>query len=148
MSSGYSFSVLYNFWSVYNPAEAATCTDGCQSEAGLVQDAEGNLYGTTTGGGTGAGGQGTVFELAPPAEPGGAWTETVLYNFCSVLAPPVTGVCTDGASPDAGLVRDAGGNLYGTTLTGGNSSSAGTVFKLAPPAEPGGTWTETVLYNF
>jgi uncharacterized repeat protein (TIGR03803 family) len=116
--------------------------DGAISQAGLVQDAQGNLYGTTTSGG--AYSFGTVFELLPPAKSGGTWTETVLYSFCSASG------CADGATPLAGLLLDAQGNLYGTTECGANGGAygSGTVFKLAPPAVEGGSWTETVLYSF
>ena len=115
--------------------------DGIGPASGLVLDANGNLYGTTRNGGTR--GFGTVFELSPPAVPGGTWTETVLYNFQSG---------SDGAFPVATLIFDATGNLYGTTLEGGAaaacSSGCGTVFQLAPPTGAGGTWTETILYKF
>ncbi len=107
-------------------------TDGIRPQAGLIFDAAGNLYGTTSTGGTSDGG--TAFELSPGA--GGTWTEKVLWSF---------GSGTDGANPIAGLVLDAAGNLYGTTYQGGTSSS-GTVFELTPGA--GGTWTEHVLHNF
>jgi uncharacterized repeat protein (TIGR03803 family) len=70
-----------------------------------------------------------VFKLMP----GG--TETVLYSFCHLPG------CTDGAYPQAGLIADSSGNLYGTTPYGG-ASNDGVVFKLAS----GGT--ETVLYSF
>ena len=70
---------------------------------GLVADSSGNLYGTSVFGGTGN--AGTVFELSPPAAPGGAWTESVLYNFPG-----------DNSSGPAGtLVFDSSGNLYGTS---------------------------------
>ena len=126
-------TVLYNFCS------AALCIDGQNPEAGLIQDAAGNLYGTTYGGG--AHDYGTVFELAPPSQSGGPWTQTVLYSFCSAAH------CADGELPEAGLIQDAAGNLYGTTTIGGVNNQ-GTVFKLAPPAQSGGPWTEAVLYSF
>jgi uncharacterized repeat protein (TIGR03803 family) len=96
--------------------------DGANPVAGLVQDATGNLYGTTQQGGitggvcanSGLNGCGTVFKLDPTG------TETVLYRF--------TGGA-DGQFPNAGLVRDAAGNLYGTT--------SAAVFKL----DPAGTFT-------
>src|SRR5271165_1152285 len=108
-------------------------TDGNYPGAGLIFDAAGNLYGTTYTGGTYS--IGTVFELSPQA--GGGWTETVLHNF------DATG--TDGAFPEAGLIFDAAGNLYGTTFEGGTYGS-GTVFELTPGM--GGTWTEQVLWSF
>jgi uncharacterized repeat protein (TIGR03803 family) len=146
---GWTETVLYSFCSESN------CTDGDQPSAGLIQDADGNLYGTTIYGGantsanSGLGG-GAVFELAPPAQQGGVWTETALYSFCSVGGSN----CTDGDQPAAGLILDAAGNLYGTTYVGGANTSAndliggGTAFKVAPPAQQGGAWTEMVLYSF
>jgi uncharacterized repeat protein (TIGR03803 family) len=94
---------------------------------GVIFDPSGNLYGTTQSGGTN--GVGTVFELMTM---GGSWSESTLYNF------------TGGGTPDASLVRDASGNLYGTTCVGGAHNS-GSVFKLVPS---GGAWTETDLYDF
>jgi uncharacterized repeat protein (TIGR03803 family) len=112
-------------------------SDGAAPQSNLIFDATGNLYGTTGGGGNASNG-GTVFELTPPSTQGGAWTETVLYRFAGG---------TDGKIPVAGLVFDAAGNLYATTLFGG-ATNAGTVFQLMPPAIEGGAWTETVLHTF
>ncbi len=100
--------------------------------AGLIMDASGNFYGTTCYGGLYNGG--TVFELTRAQ--GGGWTETVLYSF---------GNGTDGSVPEARLIFDANGNLYGTTTFGG-IHDGGTVFELTPTG--GGNWTETVLRNF
>jgi len=105
---------------------------------GLIFDQAGNLYGTTRQGG--AHGGGVVFKLAPNAD--GTWTESVLYDFCSLTG------CTDGADSAAGLILDQSGNLYGTTYGGGNSActgGCGVVFELSPS---GGIWTESVLYSF
>jgi uncharacterized repeat protein (TIGR03803 family) len=115
--------------------------DGQNPFAGLISDAAGNLYGTTSGGGSYD--RGTVFELTPGSN--GSWTETILYNF--------TGGA-DGASPSASLIFDSAGNLYSTTEYGGdmncngpsNTTSCGTVFELTPNA--GGPWTEVVLHSF
>lgn len=105
--------------------------------AGLIFDKAGNLYGATlSGGGTN---DGAVFELSPPAAPGGAWTETVLYGFRGE---------DDGEYPIANLTFDAAGNLYGTTLYGGGAQRAGTVFQLTPPSKLGGVWTESILHRF
>lgn len=112
-------------------------TDGGGPGCNLIFDKAGNLYGTTSGGGLNN--QGTVFELNPPATPGGAWTETLLFFF------PADG--SMGTGPQAGLVFDGIGNLYGTANVGG-SSNLGTVFQLKPPATPGGTWTARVLHHF
>ena len=111
------------------------------SGLGLIFDAAGNLYGTTSWGGTNFcdvlpyESCGTVFELSPTA--GGSWTETVLYNFVQ------NG--TDGYIPNSGLISDAAGNLYGTTEEGGSSDN-GTVYELSPNGHGG--WTEKILYSF
>ncbi len=134
------FTVLYSFCS------QSGCADGAGPEASLIEDSDGNLYGTTEGGGNASadtcknpssfGGCGTVFKLDSTGH------ETVLYSFCSELG------CADGSLPVAGLNRDAAGNLYGTTQNGGNDNSicigsgCGTVFKL----EPNGHYA--VLYKF
>jgi uncharacterized repeat protein (TIGR03803 family) len=132
--------VYYGDATLYSFCPVAGCKDGdAPYQAGVIQDAVGNLYGATEDGG--ANGDGTVFKLAPPATSSGTWTETVLYSFCAVKS------CTDGEEPQAGLIRDAAGNLYGTTKDGGVIGD-GAVFKLAPPALPGGQWTETVLHSF
>jgi uncharacterized repeat protein (TIGR03803 family) len=129
-------TVLYSFCPT---GEYFNCTDGNSPNA-VIQDAAGNLYGTTFYGGAGLG---VVFKLAPPAQEGGAWTESVLYSF--------TGGA-DGGLPYASVIQDAAGNLYGTTSVGGDQCSllgtCGVVFKLAPPAQEGGAWTESVLYSF
>ena len=110
-------------------AFTGTGGDGANPYDGLVQDPNGNLYGTTVyGGSSGAcsGGCGVVFEVTE------AGKEEVLHSFSAG---------TDGANPYAGLVRDAEGNLYGTTNSGG-SYGEGTVFKLD------NTGRERVLYTF
>jgi uncharacterized repeat protein (TIGR03803 family) len=125
------------------PATAATLTrlasfngtNGQYPLAGLIADSAGNLYGTTYEGE--ASGLGTVFKLTPPAAGKKAWKETVLVSFNS----------TNGAYPEAGLIADSAGNLYGTT-EGGGTSNLGTVFKLTPPAAGEKAWTETVLVSF
>ncbi len=108
--------------------------DGSDPVAGLIFDNNGALYGTTQFGGTK--GCGTVFMLTPPVPPLTLWTETVLHNFKNG---------TDGCRPEASLIFDSSGALYGTTAGGGTN---GTVFKLAPPVPPATKWTETVLYFF
>lgn len=110
-----TFTDLYNFTGGH---------DGGNPYAGLVRDSKGNLYGTTYWGGSS--GWGTVFKVDTTR------TETVLYNF--------TGLA-DGANPDAGVIRDATGNLYGITFDGG-AFNWGTVFKVDT------TGKETTLYSF
>ena len=101
----------------------------------------GVLYGVTTFGGNPlycprGQGCGTVYQLSPPAAPGYPWTKNILLEFDG----------TNGSMPYGGLASDANGNLYGTTIAGGNG--VGTVYELSPPTVSGGPWTETVLYNF
>jgi len=112
---------------------------GYQPTAGVVIDQSGVLYGTTYCGspGYGAKSPGTVFRLAPPATPGGAWTFNTLHNFGGPM---------DGSGPYAGVVGYYSA-LYGTTSTGG-TAGGGIVFSLTPPASPGSPWIETVLHNF
>jgi uncharacterized repeat protein (TIGR03803 family) len=124
-SGGWTETVLHSF---------GGGTDGGSPYASLIFDGAGNLYGTTQGGGLYFGG--TVFEFSP--RQGGGWTETVLHNF-----NPDNG--TDGYDPQASLIRDAAGNLYGTTSSGG-IHFWGTAFELSP--RQGGGWTETVLHSF
>ena len=128
-------TVLYSF---------AGGSDGAFPVEGVIFDKAGNLYGVTQdGGGSGCfGGCGTVFELTPGAD--GQWTETVLHRF--------TGG-SDGGEPNAILIFDSAGNLYGTTEAGGDAScdlgefaGCGTVFELMPGKS--GQWTETVLHAF
>ncbi len=133
--------------------------DGGGPLAALTVGPGGVLYGTTQYGGSGTlctlnnvvVGCGTVFQLTPPATPGGTWTETVLYSF--------TGQDGDGAIPVASLVLGKNGSLYGTAEYGGSAASGsdctsfgasgcGTVFELKPPSTPGGAWTETLLHSF
>jgi len=113
--------------------------DGQAPLAGLIFDTKGNLYGTTSAGGTWD--SGTVFELAPATS--GPWTETIIHHFDYLT--------NDGTTPMAGLIFDSSGNLYGTTSGGGayssnNANPGGTVFELTPGT--GGVWTENILHSF
>jgi uncharacterized repeat protein (TIGR03803 family) len=117
--------------------------DGANPVGRVVFGPDGDLYGTTDGGGIAN--NGTVFRLTPPAtfcpSTQCPWTETVLYAF--------TGG-SDGANPQAvDLAFDSAGNIYGTTYLGGRScliyGQCGVVFKLA---KTGQHWTETTLYEF
>jgi uncharacterized repeat protein (TIGR03803 family) len=111
--------------------------DGANPVGGVIFDTKGNLYGTTQIGG--AFGYGVVFELSPSDS--GQWKERVLHAFTGGI---------DGAYPDASMVFDASGNLYGTASSGGNGKcqggGCGVVFKLSINSKS--TWKETVLHSF
>jgi uncharacterized repeat protein (TIGR03803 family) len=135
-TGGWVEKVIYNF--LGSP-------DGSSPASGVVIDASGNLYGTTTSGGTlgfGCGtfipGCGTVFELEHASD--GGWAEGVLYAFKNNLR--------DGTGPSGALIFDGAGNLYGTAPYGGvcHDSDCGAVFELSPKS--GGGWSEKVLYDF
>jgi autotransporter passenger strand-loop-strand repeat protein/uncharacterized repeat protein (TIGR03803 family) len=110
-----------------------TATNGPGAAAGLVADAAGNLFGTTYAGG--ANSFGSVFEIAKTGS-GYADMPTTLVSFDGA----------DGATPQAGLIVDAAGDLFGTT-TGGGFYSEGTVFEIA---NTGGSYasTPTTLVSF
>jgi uncharacterized repeat protein (TIGR03803 family) len=125
----------------------ATSNDAAEPLAGLIADKSGNLYGTTIMGGANDvsfGGDGTVYELSPPAGKSTQWTENVLWNFSFGTA--------DGYAPYNSLIADKSGNLYGTTGFGGVNCSAaggcGTVFELSPPMGKQTQWSERVLWSF
>lgn len=115
--------VLHNFGSG---------SDGANPVAGVSFDAAGNLYGTTSAGGTY--GQGTVFRLTPSAS---GWKETILHSFA---------MQGDGGVPYAGIILDSSGNLYGAATAGGEGGSegGGTVFKLTPSSSG---WQFNVIYR-
>jgi uncharacterized repeat protein (TIGR03803 family) len=103
------------------------CHDGETPYGTLMQGSDGNLYGTTNGGG--AYGDGTIFQIAQTGQ------FSRLYSFCSPSN------CTEGYSPLAGLIEGSDGNLYGIT-SGGGINDGGTAFKITPQG------TLTTLYSF
>jgi hypothetical protein len=130
------FSVLVTF----------TALNGANPDGSLTFDSAGNLYGTTTSGGSaycaalGHTGCGTVYELTPGAD--GSWTQKILYSFSGG---------SDGSGPTGGVTLDTDGNLYGVANAGGGASACasggcGTVFELSPSAD--GAWTESTLFTF
>jgi uncharacterized repeat protein (TIGR03803 family) len=98
-----------------------------------ILDNSGNLYGTTGAGG--ANNLGTVYELSPGKN--GQWTRTILYSF--------QGGAGDGSDPFSGVVFDVAGNIYGTTIFGGQSN-LGTAFELVALGK--GKYQEKVLWSF
>ncbi len=133
--NGWKERVLYSF---------AGVADGTNPVGNLLIDTAGNLYGTTEYGGTGTGCQqgsygcgGTAFELVQSDR---VWKHIILYSFCASSG------CSDGSDP-SGLTFDGAGNLYGTTVYGGQGcdSGCGTVYALS---RSGDLWAETVLHEF
>lgn len=127
-TTGYKYALLYSF---------ASGTDGDYPSGGLIFDSAGNLYGTTASGGPEFAGD--VFELKPAGN--GTWTESVLYTFTSY---------SDGVNPESALAMDSSGNLFGTTVYGGDTScgggyGCGEVFELT---NSGGVWTKTTVHAF
>jgi uncharacterized repeat protein (TIGR03803 family) len=142
-----AFTIVFVFLTIASPLFAASKekekvlhnfrgngNDGSYPLAGLIFDAAGNLYGTTIFGGaygSNCNCGGTVFKLAP--ETNGKWTEKVLHSF---------GNGNDGEYPEASVIVDAAGNLYGDTSAGGSfgtscglygySGECGTVFEITP----------------
>lgn len=105
-------------------------SDGGSPTSGVILDRSGNLYGTTSAGGSHF--LGTVFELA---KTGAGWTENVLHSFQGA---------GDGENPESGLVFDPAGNLYGLTIAGGGHNN-GTAFELQTSS---GSWNYSGLFNF
>jgi uncharacterized repeat protein (TIGR03803 family) len=105
--------------------------------SGLITDANGALYGTASGAGSGT--CGTAFQLSPPAGSGQPWTQKILHVF--------THKADDGCAPFGGLVAGTNGVLYGATADGG-AEDGGAVFSLTPPGAGGKAWAEAVIYSF
>jgi len=126
ITQGGTLTTIYSFCS------ASDCGDGFGPVGGLIQATDGDLYGTTTGGGFYRGTQvngGTIFKITQSG------TLTTLYSFCAQTN------CTDGLSPSSTLVQAGNGNFYGTTpLAGANGD--GTIFEITPSGQL------TTLYSF
>ena len=118
-NGGWTESVIHSFTGTDHPY------------SGVIFDAAGNLYGTTTDAGLHL--LGNVFQLAPS---GSGWTANDVYDFQGG---------NDGAVPIGGLIVDRFGNLYGTTSTNRFFNGGGTVFELSPS---GANWTLALLYGF
>lgn len=118
-------TVLWNFW--------VTPGDAQSPMAGLIQASDGNFYGTTTSGGYAD--YGTVFSITPSGN------ERVVWSFI-----PSSGVPSDGVAPDAPLVEDADGWLWGTTFLGGEwgtpqrVNNSGSVFRLSKSGDQENVW--------
>ena len=131
-NGGFTFQTIHAF--------SQAKGDGGNPLASVVFDSSGNLYGTTSEGGTG--GCGIAYELSPPATQGEKWTETILHNFGGVT----------GCGPSSYLIFDQAGNLYGATFGGGGGANTplcqngcGTIYKLS---KVNGKWTETTIHHF
>ena len=121
----YTESVLYTFGDL---------ADGSTPSGPVLLDSSGNLYGVTSLGG--AFNQGTLYKFVPPTT-GQLGTESILYSFGAST--------TTGSYPNGSLLFDAGGDIYGVTNGGGDTSGDGVVYMLAPTKT---TWTESILYAF
>src|SRR5580704_1929396 len=125
-AKGWTEDVLHSF---------ADGAEGFYPVGALILDSAGNIYGATNATGSSFG---AVYQLSPSAS--GQWNVTVLHAFSGGR---------DGANPDAGLIFDTAGNLYGTTVQGGGTGcggkGCGTIFEISP-AE--GQWREKVLRRF
>jgi hypothetical protein len=126
-----TFRTLYTF----------DASQGVSPSGNLAMGRNGVIYGTTGEGGAYTQcpendglGCGTAYSLTPPASPGGAWTEAVLWSF--------GGTPGDTYFP-YGVTMGRDGVLYGN-----GGGGCGAIFSLTPPASPGGAWTEAVLYQF
>jgi uncharacterized repeat protein (TIGR03803 family) len=123
--AGWREAILYNFCSRQD------CEDGGEPWGNLVLDSSsGNIYGTGF----------VAFELSPGRL---GWKNAALHNF--------TGKNGDGYLPLAGPIRDAAGNLYGTTMHGGGGgcgAGCGTAWELSPPRVGAQGWTEHILHAF
>jgi uncharacterized repeat protein (TIGR03803 family) len=127
---GWNPTVIHTF--------AGAPSDGYDAQGTPVLDQAGNLYGTTYAGGSLCkpdGGCGTVYKLSPG--PNG-WTEKILHHF---------GAKDDGRGPVAGIVLDRAGNMYGTTVGGGEYGD-GTVFELVAPVGTSKAYKEKILWSF
>jgi uncharacterized repeat protein (TIGR03803 family) len=148
-SGGYGVGTVFELQPAVNTPWTKTVVHSFTGGAGgstpgggsLVLSA-GNLYGTTQYGGNLSDcngfppGCGVIFKLAPS---NGGWRETILYAFQGN---------TDGANPYAGVTLDSAGNVYGTTMKGGNNNNClgcGTVYELTH-SDSG--WVETTLHRF
>jgi len=134
----WGFSVLHSF---------GGGSDGYSPNPNLVMDRNGAVYGTAFDYGDFL--QGVVFRLGPPAAGQTEWTVTVLHAFDYNFAYEIG----DGSRPGAGVIMDANGALYGTTIYGGTLADPyaigfGSVFRVTPPAAGQTQWNETVLYRF
>jgi len=132
-----SIAHAWTLKTLYSFCAKANCADGQDPMAGLLIDASGNLYGSTSKGGDA--GFGTIFRLSPGAKRG--WSFSRLYSFCKKPN------CADGSTPSAPLIIDTAGGLYGTTEWGGADAQQGVAFKLAP-IQGTNRWSLQVLHKF
>lgn len=121
--TAFSITTAGTLTTLYSFCSLPKCADGYVPMAGLVQAADGSLYGTTANGGsnTNCGGCGTVFELT--LHGGGSWNETVLYSSIGTAGWGFNG-----------LIQATNGIFYGTTAAGG-ASNLGTIFSLSIDAK-------------
>ena len=127
MAKSSKFTLAGTFTLLHSFCSRSACADGSNPYAALIQATDGNLYGTTFGGGSSKG-FGTVFKITPRG------TLTTLHSFC------LQSGCADGQFPQTGLVQANNGILYGSTILGGAYNS-GTIFSITTSGKL------TTLYN-
>jgi uncharacterized repeat protein (TIGR03803 family) len=143
--SGWTFQTIHSF--ALFDGTIRPHQDGWMPTGALVQDAAGNLYGTTLAGGNGETGVngpdagGVVFKLSPTLS--GGWKESIIFNFGPQGGP------VSGFQPIGGLTL-VNGILYGMTQFGGASGrhGDGTIFSLTPPATGHTVWSFRLLWSF
>lgn len=106
-------SVLYSF-------RETDSSNARRPNGGIIFDKLGNICGTAAWDSIGE--KGTVFKLTKPSSTKASWTYTLLHQFKG----------TDGAMPQAGVISDSTGILYGTTSSDGGYGNTGTIFKVVP----------------
>jgi uncharacterized repeat protein (TIGR03803 family) len=118
--SAFKISPQNVFTRLHEFCDLSGCTDGFYPQSDITLDAKGNLYGTTSTGGTRQ--KGTVFKISP------AGTVTVLHSFCS---NNIAGICVDGDQPEGSVIVDSLGTVYGLTYNGGKQGY-GLLYKINP----------------
>jgi uncharacterized repeat protein (TIGR03803 family) len=133
-SGGFTFQTIHAFQQITG--------DGGNPAGSVTVDAAGNLYGTTSNGGSA--GCGIVYQLSPPATAGGTWKEAILHSFQGN---------SDGCNSSGFVILDQAGNLFGATVSGGGgvnnifcNQGCGTVFELKKVANA--KFTEKVIHRF
>jgi len=128
----FRFTPTGGFATLHRFCAQSGCPDGALPQGLLAKGTDGDLYGTTDGGGMN--GYGTSFRLKTKISASATGTLTKVHDFC-------VGSCSEGGFPDAGLIQGQDGNFYGTTMVHG-SGGFGAIFMMTPEGDA------TALYSF